>query len=103
MLPGKGLPEGLPPPTVALLTDVFSATYIFSLFLPVTLLLQGVLNFDSSSCDCCLIASLPPTVVSPDFLPFVTCWGCTGVAGKDTVKLSVSPRDLGTGCVYAMH
>lgn len=51
-LPGKGLPEGLPPPTVAPLTDVFSVTLIFSLFLPVTLLLQGVLNFDSSFFDC---------------------------------------------------
>lgn len=55
---GEGQPAALPPPTVALPTDVFSATPNFSLFLPVTLLLQGVMNFDSSSCDCCLIASL---------------------------------------------
>lgn len=57
-LPGKGLPEGLSPLTVALPADVFSATLIISLFLPVTLLLRGILNFDSSSCDCYLI--LPP-------------------------------------------
>lgn len=87
-LPGKGLPEGLPPPTVALLTDVFSATLIFSLFLPVTLLLQSVLNFDSSSCDCCVITLLISIMV-PRFPPICHLLGSTIVVKDETVELSV--------------
>lgn len=87
-LPGKGLPEGLLPPTVALLTDVFSATLIFSLFLPGTLLLQGVLNFDSSFCDCCLITSLISVMV-PRFLPICHLLGFYSCCqrGDGTVSL----------------
>lgn len=88
MLPGKGLLEGLLPPTVALPTDVFSATLIFSLFLPVTLLLQGVLNFDSSSCDCYLITPLISTK-GPRFPSICHLLGSTSIAKEKTVELSV--------------
>lgn len=64
----QGTAWGFVSPTVALPTDVFSVTLIFSLFLPVTLLLQGILNFDSSSCECYLIATLISTMV-PRFPP----------------------------------
>lgn len=87
-LPGKGLPEGLSPTTVALPADVFSAALIFSLFLPVILLLQGILNFDSSSCDYYLIAPLISTMV-PRFPPICHLLGSTTVAKEKTVELSV--------------
>lgn len=88
----QGLPEGLSPLTVALPADVFSATLIISLFLPVTLLLQGILNFDSSSCDCYLI--LPP---------ICHLLGSTSVAKEKTVELSVWVTSGFGHWIYTCH
>lgn len=75
----------------------------FSLFLPMTLLLQGVLNFDSSSCDCYLIAPLILTMV-PRFPPICHLLGSTSVAKEETVVLSVwVSQDLDAGYVRAVN
>lgn len=63
-------------------------SHFFSLFLPVTLLLQSVLNFDSSSCDCCVITLLISIMV-PRFPPICHLLGSTIVVKDETVELSI--------------
>lgn len=98
----KGLPEDLSPLTVALPADVFSATLIFNLFLPVNLLLQGILNFDSSSCDCYLIYPVISTIV-PRFSPICHLLGSTNIAKEKTVELSVWVTSGFGHWIYTCH